>query len=165
MGASRKLSLIFNLICLIILVLIVLYIIFRLTETLYSRPFGDKRLVSDENIVNELQESIDKYYNYIYFGQFEKAKHSTSFFSRKSNFDYEKIQKEIESYGEFVVVVKYAYKLYGETYRCYVVTYDKMKEDLSYIVNSDKEKMNEIIISLDKYNDNFSVVYDEYQGI
>ena len=165
MGVSNGISKAFNVIFLMILVVIVFYAIFSFTQTLYIENFSEKNLVKDATIISELQESITIYYDYIYYGQYEKANQCTAILSRKEGYKFDKINARIRNYGEYVVMVKYAYKLYGNTYRCYVLTYDKMNSDLSYITELDKEKMDKIELSLDRVNNNFTIITDEYPGI
>ncbi len=166
MGTSRKISLFFNFIFIIILALIVLYIGFSFTKVLFINMFDDTNQVVNKTEISELSECITKYYDYLYYGQFEKAKHSTAIVSRKSNEEYLKMQNEILSYGEYEVVIRYAYKLFGSTYRCYVTTFDKSDpKAYEYILNEDKTKMNKIVISLDRINDKFSIIYEEYYNI
>lgn len=160
MGTSRKLSLFFNFLFLLILFIFSMYLVFRFTEPFYSKIFDNSRRVKEDIVISELQESINRYYEYIYFGQFEKAKHSTSIISRRSNIDYERKQEEIAKFGEFEVVVKYAYRLYGDTYRCYIVLHDKTSEDTSYIVDNNKKDMVQIVVSLDRMTNNFTIVTD-----
>ena len=160
MGSSRRLSLFFNFLFLLVLFLFSLYLVFRFTEPFYSRIFDNSRRVTDSKIISELQESITKYYEYMYYGQFEKAKHTVALISRKDAKDYETKREEILKYGEFRVIVKYAYKLYGDTYRCYIVLTDLNKNDNTYILDEDKKKMTQIVVSLDRLTNNFTIVTD-----
>ncbi|MBR1884024.1 MAG: hypothetical protein IJ809_03660 [Clostridia bacterium] len=159
---SIKISLFINCLLLLTLFLTSLYLVFKFTEPFYSKAFSDSdnNLVKDELVISELQESINKYYEYIYFGQYEKSKHVTSIISRRTNEDYAKKKKDLESSGEFEVIVKYAYRLYLDTYRCYVVLNNKLSSDNSYIVETNKDNMVQIVISLDRFTNNFTIVTD-----
>ena len=165
MGTTDRISRAFNLLCVIILVVIVGYAIFSFTQLLFIDVFNENKIVKDENVINELQESINKYYDYLYFGQFEKAKHCTSLLSRLTDNQYNKIHELLVNEGEYFVVVKYAYKLYGNTYRCYVVTYDKTEKKYDYSVKNNKKEMTKIVVSLDRVNNNFTIIQHEHFGI
>ena len=163
MGNSNKISFIINAIFIIVLVIILLYIIFKITQTLYIDFFEDSKQVTDVDTISELQQCITKYYDYLYYGQYEKVKHCSNILNKKSNTEYEEIHDEIVKYGEYTIVVKYAYELYPNTYRCYVTTYDKTKENyLDYVKVKDLSKMDKIVISLDRYNDNFTILNEVY---
>lgn len=166
MNNLSKISTFFNVLFIILLVIAVLYIGFSFTKSLYIGLFDDKNLVKDKLTISELQECITKYYDYIYYKQYQKARYATSILSRKSDEEYEEIHNSFSKYDDYVVCVKYAYKLYGNTYRCYVVTYDKTDDlDIEYVVNNDTLKMNTVVITLDRFNNKFSIISDDYYSI
>lgn len=146
---------------------VMVMIIFLNEAYLFFEPkivsfFGDKNLVADSDIVNELAECATTYFDSINYKQYEKSNMINSYLNKKDYSEYDKIYDKINTESAYKIIVKYAYKLTGETYRCYILVQDLSKENQTFIANNDKSSMHEIVIKLNLKNTTFKVLYDKF---
>lgn len=162
MNSEAKVLKFFNRAFWIIVILIFLNEAYQLFEPKLIGMFKDKNLVADSDVINELTECATIYFDAINYKQYERANMLNSYLNRKTDVEYDKIYEKINSDGSYKIIVKYAYKLIGETYRCYVLVQDLTSDNHEFITNNDKSNMHELIIKLDLDSVTFKILYDKF---
>lgn len=163
MSSQAKALKIFNRVFWIIVTIIFLNEAYLFFEPKIIGLFKDKNLVSNSDIVNELAECATTYFDVINYKQYDKANMINAYLNKKQISEYDKIYEKINTESAYKIIVKYAYKLTGETYRCYIMVQDLSKDNQAFIANNDKSSMHEIVIKLNLKNTSFKVLYDRFK--
>lgn len=162
MNSETKVLKLFNKIFWIIIVVILLSELYQFLEPKIIGIHKDKNLVADSDIINELADCSTNYFDAINYKQYERANMLNSYLNRKTDDEYNKIYDKINTDSAYKIIVKYAYKLVDETYRCYVLVQDLSKGTQDFIGNNDKSTMHELIIKLDLDSVTFKILYDKF---
>ncbi|MDD2375850.1 MAG: hypothetical protein PHD15_01165 [Clostridia bacterium] len=163
MDFQTKLLNIFNKIFWIIVVIIFINEAYNLLEPKIIGIFKDKNMVTDSDIINELSDCTTTYFDSINFKQYDKSNMLNAYLNRKSYKEYDTIYNKINNDSEYKLIVKYAYRLMNETYRCYVLVQDLSTNNQQFISNDDKNSMHEIIVKLNVKNSTFKILYDKFK--
>jgi len=162
MDFQTKALKIFNKIFWIIVVIIFINEAYHFSEPKIVGIFKDKNIVTDSDIINELTDCTTTYFDSINYKQYDKANMLNAYLNRKNNSEYDTIYNKINNNSEYKIIVKYAYKLMNETYRCYILVQDLSTNDLQFISNTDKKSMYEIIVKLDVKKVTFKILHDKF---
>jgi len=162
MNSQTKILKVFNRIFWIIVIIIFINEAYHLLEPKIIGMFKDKNLVTDSDIINELTECTTTYFDSINYKQYDKSNMLNFYLNKKSYAEYDIIYDKINTESNYKLIVKYAYILSKETYRCYIIIRDTSKNDLSYMENTDKSSMYEITVKLDVKTSTFKILHDTF---
>jgi hypothetical protein len=162
MNSQNKALIIFGNIFWIIVIIIFFNEAYHLLEPKIIVLFKDKNVVTNSDVINELTECVTTYFDSINYKQYEKANMLNSYLNRKNYNEYDEIYNKINNDASYKIIVKYAYKLMGETYRCYILVQDLSSDNQEFIGNDDKSTMHEVVVKLDLKTSTFKILHDKF---
>lgn len=162
MNSQDKMLSIFNRIFWIIVLIIFINEAYHLLEPKIVGMFKDKNVVTDSDVINELTECTTSYFDSINYKQYEKANMLNYYLNRKSYTEYDTIYNKINVDFDYKIIVKYAYEIMNETYRCYILIQNTSGDGQDFINNTDKSSMYEITVKLDVKNSTFKILHDTF---